>query len=427
MATMTKLFEKITANDYEWLEQLVQTKQNVNWNCVRFSISLVQKAIEVRALECFNILMTIPELTIFSVNGHVNGLRKAMEYCIISSNQSNYHYLTKLLEKNVVVNTEHIGMCINNQSHNNVLFNILFDRIAKTESNMKYILNHIIRNNNLALLLHVYNFLETNNLTFYTLENNLLFNNKIYNDTIQYMNSEHKSRQHIKMQLIEYIMTKNVDWKSTNNIPVLYTFYMYDNIIGFEKFYPYYQGLSKEEINSIPNITNLKQYISRSYNIEHLRFILKLPIDFTDMAPYIGELFRKIYQNYNSHYNAIQPDIMKIYANMMILFMNNKVLSNPYTHLINEINTIKQYIEYVKKSNNYNAYFKNIRMFTYINKHFNYEITDTMNETFMMVFSKDINIMEEKAELIATLNNIINPAPIVKNKSKKKKINNIIV
>jgi hypothetical protein len=248
------------------------------------------------------------------------------------------------------------------------------------------------------------------------------------------MNNEYNSKQSIKIQLIEYIMTKNINWKITNNIPVLYTFYMYDNIIGFEKFYPYYQSLSKEEINSIPNIMNLKSYISRSYNIEQLKAILMLPIDFSDMAQYISELFRKIYQNHNSYYNK---DDIKIYANMFLIFMNNKVLSNPYTYIINEIQSIKQYIVYIKKNsviNNsyYNTYSKNIRMFTYINSHFNYEIpvSNELKETFSMVFptEENINIEQEKAELIANLNIIINPVPIIKIKSKNsKKVNNIII
>lgn len=427
MATMTKLFEKVTANDYEWLEQLVQSKKQVDWNCIRFKISLIQKAIQVRALECFNILISIPELTTYSTNGPVNGLQQALEYCIEAPNQSNYHYLTKILEKNVSIDTYHIGMCINSNLHSklqsNVLFNMLFDRINKTEINIINILSYIISNNSISLIEHVYNFLETNNMSYYTPQNDIIFNNKIYNNMIQSMNSTYNSRQPIKMQLIEFMMTKNVNWKITNNIPVLYTFNMYDNIIGFEKFYPLYKSLSKEEINSIPNITNLKQYISRSYNMEYLKAILMLPIDFTDMAPYVGELFRKVYQSYN------KGDHMMIYANMMLIFMNNKVLSNPYTYLIDEIKSIKQYIEYVKKSNIYKAYFKNIRMFTYINKHFNYEIPDTMNEIFMMVFPTETtnNIVEEKEELMVKLNSMINPAPIVKNKSKKKKINNIII
>jgi hypothetical protein len=242
MATMTKLFEKITANDYEWLEQLVQSKKQVNWNCIRFKVSLIQKAIEVRSLECFNILLTIPELTIYSSNG----LQKALEYCIEAPNQSNYHYLTKLLEKNVAIDTYHIGMCINSnlqsKLQSNVLFNMLFDRIEKTETNIVNILYYIISNNSITLLTYVYNFLETNNLSFYTPLNNISFNNQIYNSIIQSMNNEYNSKMPVKMQLIEYIMTKNVNWKIINNIPVLYTFHMYDNIIGFEKLYPYYQS-----------------------------------------------------------------------------------------------------------------------------------------------------------------------------------------
>ena len=75
-------------------------------------------------------------------------------------------------------------------------------------------------------------------------------------------------------------------------------------------------------------------------------------------------------------------------------------------------------------------------MFTYINSHFNFEIPDTMKDTFSIVFTiqtENINIMEEKAELMAKINNIINPEPVDKTvkkitkKNSKKETNNIVV
>ena len=60
MATMTKLFEKVSANDWEWIEQLTHSQKEVNWNCIRFRLSLVHRAIEVRALKTFDIF--IPSL-----------------------------------------------------------------------------------------------------------------------------------------------------------------------------------------------------------------------------------------------------------------------------------------------------------------------------------------------------------------------------
>ena len=117
---MTKLFEKIVANDYIWLENFIQIKDNktINLlNSIKSKYSIIHKAIEVRAKECFDILINIPEINIYNCSlGCINGLDIALDYYITAPNNINKYYVDKLLEKNnIVISASTFIKCINSE------------------------------------------------------------------------------------------------------------------------------------------------------------------------------------------------------------------------------------------------------------------------------------------------------------------------
>ena len=142
--TMTKLFNIIIGNDYNTLNKLLENNNNININCVnRQNQSLIYKAIEVRARECFDILINLDTLNIiYNKSSNINGLEKALDYCIISNNNSNNHYLNKLLDKNIPIDCNSILKSISNID----IFNKLFNKIEKTENNIYMILLKAITN-----------------------------------------------------------------------------------------------------------------------------------------------------------------------------------------------------------------------------------------------------------------------------------------
>ena len=426
MATMTKLFEKVSANDYMWLEELVQSKKVVYWNCIRSKISLIYKAIEVRALKCFDILINIPEINVYSnTSGFVNGMMKALNYYIVAPNEDNLYYINKLLEKNVYVSSYDVIQCINNH----YMFNILFNKIEKNKTDMNTIISSIINNNNLALLIKMYEYIESNDMDYYTPENKNLFNNMIFKIAIDSLIFEIPNRQPIKLHIVEYIMTKNVEWTSINNVPILYYNSIYNKPIAFNYFLQLFQNMSAKEINNIPNIGKylVTQYYT-NINLNCIKSILALPIDFNDMSSNISILFKKIYQD---TYLSIDMKKYDIYSIIFYLYSKGMIKTNPYQYMVNEVTTMKQYNEYFKKKqiedNMYKTYCMCIRMFIYINSKFGFEMPDNIKTIYDFIFiDSDINIENEKTEFFAKLDSIINPAPVVK-KSKKVSKKNITV
>ena len=415
MATMTKLFEKITANDYEWLESLVQSKKEVNWNCIRYGkSSLISKALEVRALECFKILIEIPELTIFSnSSGMINGLMKALEYYTEAPNQSNEYYLNKLLEKNVVVSSYMVIQSIDN----NKMFNMLFNRLEKKEGDIKSIISSIISRMNLNLLKSVYDFLETNYLPYYTINYRLQFNTYIFE---KYCVSLYDSNNAAKVHIVEYIVSKGVSWKTINNVPTIYYICRTKNDHIYNYFLNLYQSLPSEELNMIPGIKNFDiSYIDNYYyntsdvtSIKRVIDIINLPINFNDSANEIIDIFKKIF-NYHNSYSVNSTKALNCYVLMFLLFNKGIVKTSPFIYLSDiDMKTLKTSYQYATKNNdNYKNYCHFIRMFKYINNHFNFKMPETSYDTFKQAFTSEQPINEEleEKELITKINDIINP------------------
>lgn len=414
MATMTKMFEKVVANDYEWFESLVLSKKEVNWNCIRCKVSLVYKAIELRAVKTFDILMNIPELTVFSnSSGSINGISKAIEYYIAAPNADNKYFLDKLLEKNVIINSNTFIQCLNNTE----LADKLFNNLDKTESYIKYILEHIIRSNNIYMLNYIYNYLNTTNPSYYVDTKKVFFNNMMFAYALSYTKN---------VEIIHYLINLGVNWKIAghDNSPSLY-YCIKHNTLLYDTIFSKYQQLSSEELNNIPNIKNINMLITstRNINIDMYKKTFSLPINFNDMAHTIIELFTRIYQNY---YGTIsnKDDNNLIY----LCFSEGKVKTNPLMLLDSKINNIIQYKEYIIKNfqiTNKESYKKSIRYFLYINEHFNYTVPEKHKHLFEWLYEPTVNI-NEKEDFIKELTYVMPPVVPKKKAVRKKntKVNN---
>ena len=91
---MTQLFKIVSSNDYDTLEKLIMGNKKLDFNCIKSHTSLIYKAIEVRALECFDLLLSLNDLSILqSNNTNISGLNIALLYYLSAPNPSNKYYL----------------------------------------------------------------------------------------------------------------------------------------------------------------------------------------------------------------------------------------------------------------------------------------------------------------------------------------------
>lgn len=424
MTTMTKLFEKVTADDYEWIEQLILSKKKVDWNCIRFKLSLIYRAIEVRALKTFDLLMGIPEINVFSnTSGYINGISIALKYYMEAPNISNKYYLDRLLQKNIHIDVYTIYESIKNEE----LFTMLFNRINKTENNIKSILSRIISNDNIDMLKKMYEYIESNDIEYYKDHNKNIFNNKIFEIVLQ---NNYGSKQLNKVPIIDFMIEKGCEWKTINNIPTLYYIIKQSHKNLFNYFLLKLKCLTKEELENINDIKNLSHILIdtrfNSYNtisLDEIKDILKLPIEFNDISSCIINLFAYIYRDsYYSRQETVNQIINKIY----LLLNENKCKTNPYNYMTSTIvNEIKQHCQYVKNRSQdmFNTYNNSIRNFICILSHFNFNMSPELMKSLDCI---PMGFVEEyKISLIKKIHDEVYPVPVVKEikpKSRKKKV-----
>lgn len=395
---MTKLFEKVIANDYEWLEQLIQSKKKVDWNAIKHRFSIIYKAIEFRSLQCFDLLIEIPELDVFSnTSGNINGLSKALDYYAEAPNQINFHYINKLFEKNVNIGAIHYSYVIKNQ----MIFDIFFHKMEKTENNMNNIIYNIIRSQNLHMLMQVYDYMGNNNLHFYQPNNMILYNTKIFKSA--FMNFSINN-----IPIIEFYINKGVVWKLVDEEPTLYYIFRHMPQL-FNYFYKLHETLSKEEINSIANIKDIS-HIIKYLNVkshENFKQILLLPIDFNDMKNAVIKNVQTLYQPNIYYYSS--PNFDTLY----LLLYCGKVLSNPYDDFITKIAPNKNIVS---------SHHINIRKIYNMISHFGWKIPEPLQEFYSILFTdKTINYEKEKDDFIAEYTKKFEPK-VSKKKTTKKAI-----
>jgi len=349
MTTMTQLFKIVSTNDYDTLEKLIMGNRKPDFNCIKSGISLVHKAIEVRALECFNLLMGLPDLSVVqSNNSSINGLGIALEYYSTAPNQSNKYYLDKLIEKNVSIDAYSLGKCMGDP----VLFDSMFNRLDKNVNSITNLIGTSVSKTNVHVMNKLYDWLYSNNPTYYsTPETRNAFNDNILRTAIAANNI-------IAIEHLEKLGHNILSVKYSNNNPIPSLYYAYissTESIAFNFIFSRMEKMDAESLNQIPGIKKLKNilnnsiyYYSGSTNkntLDFIRKILSLPVDWEDLADCIADYYQMIYRELAGYYwnSKRTKDKMIERQNLMyMLLKTNKVKSNPFDKLNvgkNELNT----------------------------------------------------------------------------------------
>lgn len=425
MVTYTELYKIIISNNYNTLLDLVNKNEYIDFNIIISNISLIDKAIEVRARECFDILIEIPNLMILS-NPKYNGYYTAIKYMLLSDNPTNEYYLMKLINKKLPFNDYILTECINIPN----IFNIMFFEHNKTSTTFERLLEKAINKNNNNLVFMIYEHLENSDYSFYNNLTKTKFNKLILHFCINSSNIE----------IFELLINKNTEWKtidnklmdrimnnrcnyteilnnSTNSVPILYFIVKYDNNIIFKFIFNHYNNLSKEELNNILGIKildyllDIKTIDKLDNIIYYLPSILTLPIDFNDFNNIIIILFRNIYTSYYFNMSTYKSRISffdQLYEIIYILYKNNKNISNPYNYLINESNKMNTAFDeiqtrFINNQNIFQCYKAQIRKLFYIYSYFGWEPPNNFSQYFKN--NNDIDIETEKIEFINSLKN----------------------
>lgn len=425
MVTYTELQKIITSNNFNTLWELVNSNEYINFSMVISNMSLIDKAIEVRSRECFDILLEIPNLTILQ-NTKYNGYYMAVKYMLMSDNHTNEYYLMKLINKKVPFDDATLIDCITIPK----IFNIMFIEHTKTIITFECLLENAINKSNNELVFMIYNYLENSDYCFYNNLTKQSFNKLILHFCINSSNIE----------IFELLITKGTDWTNINsklmerilnkrghyidfinqitNIELLlYYVIKFNNNIIFKFIFNYYNNLSKEELNNILGIKvldyllDIKTIDKLDNIINYLPIIFTLPIDFNDLSYTIVILFRNIYSSYYFNMSTYQSKISffdQLYEIIYILYKNNKIISDPYNFLINESEKMNSAFDEIKiRFNNnqhiFQCYKKQIRKIFYINSYFGWE--PPTNFVYLQYFNDNQDNGSEKIEFINSLKN----------------------
>lgn len=351
MTTMTQLFKIVTNNDYDSLEKLVMSNKRPDFNCIKSGQSLVSKAIEVRSLECFNMLMGLTDLTVLqSTRPYISGLGTAVEYYSSAPNSSNQYYLERLLEKNVYIDIYTLTKCVDEPG----LFEKMFARVDKNSSNMMTLVTSAINKTNMQLLNKLYDYIQNQNVPFYdTPDKKNSFNGQVLRSAISANN----------IGAIEFlenighnIFKVDSSIGGNNTIPSIYYATVSNATIAFNYLYKKFEELKKPELDAIPQIKKIEWVFKNYYKNkkefnDNLTKLLKLQIDWDDIHNVIADIYYSIYRDntYISTYSpkrsfqTIASDQQLIY----ILLKTNKVKSNPF----DKINTLKSDLNSMVNSN----------------------------------------------------------------------------
>jgi hypothetical protein len=401
MTSVTDLFKIVTFNDYEKLTKIMSELKAPKINSVKSQQSLISKAIEVRAFECFNLLINSPELTIiYNTDTNLSGLRIAVEYYTNAPNSSNKYYLYKLLEYDINTDEYIVSSCINNSE----LFDILFSKLEKTKHNMLTILFATIKDNQYNLLCQLYDYLNINNLSFYdTIEKKQIFNNDILREAINKKN----------IKIITFLKSINHDIMTmtiSNGIYIPSIFYVlnYNNgkdKIIFNFYYDIMKNMNLEELNNISHINIFYKIFERNYyNITYIKDytfksinqILSLPINWVDLANIITKCYTEILDD-----RCIITRIEKLQIYIYMMLNTKKVNTNPFSKISTRDNHLKICIMRVlaKGGEITKKITKLFRFNIYILNHFGFDYYDTSCEHIKLLFNNLDNTIKENEKI----------------------------
>jgi hypothetical protein len=401
-----QLIKIITLNDYDGLEKLIQSGKNINFNCDKNEKgqikTLVSKAVEVRAKECFDLLIEIPNLTVLSCGTHLNGLAKAIEYYTGAPNTCNEHYLKKLLEKNAKYNIYDVCELIDFQEY----FQLMFEKINKTKDNVKYLLEKAIESNKMGIINYLYDYLEQT----YQPDELVELNKNIIKLVISYDN----------LGIFEYVKTKVPDFNVINNYPTILHCNKPNGLI-FNYLYSQLESMNENQLNSIPFLSDLNHLYKT--NPINLIKILELKLKFNDVTESMGDMIL----NNIRLIKAFNEKVNDVVFRLHLFAVYGYIKGNPLDYLTNEIEhfPIDDY-KYSLRNSSYCNFIDLMRKIKWIGDNHGWKFSDKViqliNTSEQKIYgSSEINQIEQE-KLISDFNKQIDKIKdsfIPKNKSIK--------
>ncbi len=335
----------VRANDYVGLEKAIENKKNLFNYCINLNNSVISTAIEVRALECFNLLINTNELNpiLQSENPAISGLAIAVDYYLRAPYNSNKYYLEKLLEKSVNIVPEVLGKCIGDQA----LFQELVPKIKPTYANLLSLITKAIGKSNGPLIKWLYDFICANNLDWY---NELTDKNK-FNDQVLKSGIVHDN-----CEVIEYLKSvgHKIQFCQDGNKTVLSLEYAMkkNSLVVFNYFYEQISQLNQEQLSQIFSNKKIDVFINNNSKVteifnEQIKKLLNLPIPWENVHVAIANLILDIY-NYEWYqfnckklleYTALKHELI------YILGKSGKANGNPYDILTPLKSTLNQKVK----------------------------------------------------------------------------------
>jgi len=385
MTIVKQLFTIVSANDYENLEKIIHTDSQINFNCIDHGKSLIAKAIQVRSLECFDLLMDLPNLTVLQTGSHCSGLAKALDYYVHAPNPSNKHYLDRLIERNALIDVESMNKCFDCP----ILFDMLFTIFNKNENIKNLICVSIVRKN-INIMNKLFDWINTNNPPYYsTQESRSKFNDYVFCTAVSSNNIlaiDYFEKIGYDIMRIEYGQTK---------IPTIY--YLYKCEYHPSIFNHIYFKMEKMDENTIGQIYGIRQLHKHlqltmsSTELEYLIKILTLPIDWEDLSECVILYICSIYSNFASFDSSlIRNKLLVIYS----LLKTNKLKKNPFEIL--KTPKIKKEIEFnfsVGKFSNppcIELMKSTVRKIKYVLNNFGFEEHNLFSEHYKSVFDNKL-------------------------------------
>lgn len=430
MTTTHQLFNMVRANDYVGLEKAIENKKNLINYCIDLNDSVIAKAIEVRALECFNLLININELNLIlqSENPAISGLAIAIDYYLRAPYNSNKYYLEKLVEKSVCVVPEVLGKCICDQT----LFQELFPKIKHTYTNLLSLVTKAMSKLNSQAIKWLFDFIRTSNLDWYVepagknkfndqvLKAGITHDNcevidylKLIGHEIQFCKDGSKT-----ILSLEYAIKKN----STNAFN-----YFHEQISQLDTF---------KQVELFPN-KKIDEFIATNSKLNgifctQLEKLLSLQVPWENIHVAIANLIIEIYK-YQWHQFNYKKEIEYITSKQNLIYIlgkSGKVNGNPYTLLNQAKSTINTHLKanylLINKFANSTDILAELKLVLRKNKYlldfFEWEVPESFAFHWKLIF-QDKNYQMEKQEYFNQIQGIsTKPTTSTKSKSNKRKL-----
>ena len=389
MTSATQLIKYVMDNDYETIEKLIQSKKKLNWDCQdRKGFSILYRAVETRAKECFNLLID-SDLDLRTSEA----LNKAMDYYSAAPNPVNEHYLMRLLDSHQEVDAHVLNKFFDNPH----MFNHLFSKINHNSDTIGRILKDSIEKFKPAIFKQVFDMLEETRPDYWVQTNSLA--QKIFKWGIDWENVD-----------VMNSVKNRINWKQVESTPSIYYALNESKFSSFNYLMGLLESLDKNEIEQIPHIKNLNTLFSSVYDLNNfdkkfgdffngLKRILKLELEF-NKTEIIANIFKIATNTFYSRYSYnVANGRLNLYFVSWWLIKNKLITTNPYNELASKLPNLTNVGSYyaIQNKTMYKEYIKN---FDYILSHFNFEPNETIIKNYDL---RGENFSTEKTKFIETL------------------------